>query len=590
MLLMPPKEKQRREREEHEKRQNQIMQGLLNEHDTEMQTSDNVTINDCIESPIKNFKICGKEIKQEVREGYNQVDESQISAYQNIDTIENGIITSSNLTNSGIVNFTVNINNIDVEKGDCYISCDVRLKSGTCERLNTLQALRSLNISELISAGVVSDTNITNQFKRFTRKYTFGNSNEDKINRFLIQATNCENAVFEVKNIQISKENNKYEKYGQSPSKDFSSNLNYVEGNQRVEHVNENLLDFIDLSYNVISQDDVIQNEDKSIIINYNTTSSGADIRKIYDKPLKVKKGKYIFYFGNNSANMFNVELNLNPFGKGTYKLIKRLATGTEKVEVTFEEDFDIYNYCVHLSPNKGFKDFIIKPMIFAYKENIEYISNQSETINLTNLPDLYSENDYIYYNKDSKKYFVHNKYNRKIADGEELLIETKTGSTNNNQYYFNNINNIKVVDNNGEIPNIYSNLFLKTSTNDLYTGRVQEGISITTNGKITIAFGVDSEINTVTKANQFLQKNIVEIVYPLEKSTDTPLTDSVLIKQLDKLRKIFTCKGANHFIVTSENGQSANLEVTAYKDTFKIMQKEIDNLKALVLENTVES
>ena len=63
-------------------------------------------------------------------------------------------------------------------------------------------------------------------------------------------------------------------------------------------------------------------------------------------------------------------------------------------------------------------------------------------------------------------------------------------------------------------------------------------------------------------------------------------ITDVVLIKQLDKLRKMMSYKGTNHFIVTAENGQPAKLKVIAYKDSFKILNEEIDTLKQAILNS----
>lgn len=67
--------------------------------------------------------------------------------------------------------------------------------------------------------------------------------------------------------------------------------------------------------------------------------------------------------------------------------------------------------------------------------------------------------------------------------------------------------------------------------------------------------------------------------IHNIEILTDTEITDTVLIEQLDKLRTMFLYKGTNHFIVTAENGQPANLKIEVYKDSIKIMKEQIKEI-----------
>lgn len=61
--------------------------------------------------------------------------------------------------------------------------------------------------------------------------------------------------------------------------------------------------------------------------------------------------------------------------------------------------------------------------------------------------------------------------------------------------------------------------------------------------------------------------------------------SESILIEQLNKLR-IFTYRGTNHFIVTSKNGQTANLKIEVYKDSIKILNDKIYNLEQTILNS----
>lgn len=75
--------------------------------------------------------------------------------------------------------------------------------------------------------------------------------------------------------------------------------------------------------------------------------------------------------------------------------------------------------------------------------------------------------------------------------------------------------------------------------------------------------------------------------IHNIEILTDTEITDTVLIEQLDKLRSMFLYKGTNHFIVTAENGQPANLKVEVYKDSIKILN---DKINEILTNNIQES
>lgn len=187
----------------------------------------------CIES---------NKLEQESREGYNQIDESQLSNHINTEDISNGIITSTSFTNVGLVNISANTNAISIENGDYYISCDIRLKSGTCERINSLQILSNISLNSILkSVENISIPQISNKFQRYIRKYTFENVTTEKINRFLVQVADCENAIFEITNVQISRENKDYEKFGSMPSKDFPSTIEGVTGDLKLKVQNKNL-------------------------------------------------------------------------------------------------------------------------------------------------------------------------------------------------------------------------------------------------------------------------------------------------------------------------------------------------------------
>lgn len=576
MLVAPPGELKRLAKVEHEKYQNEVIEGLLNNFDKETAEGNNITVNDCAIAPAK-VEIHGKEISQETREGYNKFD------------IEDGTYNSNN-----------NLYNLIVKNGECFVeTIDENNVSNGVSFLLKLKTPLKLKSGEsyTIVNGINANypyinlrTNVSEQYEVMTSAdkgiHQFTSKDDVEI-KYLYVFYNTDNKLnFSPMLLEGSytvETMPDFEQYGAMPSKDFLSSLEYVESEQMLNHSNVNLANTNNISSKLIYGIQVTNNDDGSISLKGTSTedlsTSGIDLIERIDINNKNEGFLTVQVFGV-PENSENGTINVYYFGVLKNEEVRSTNVNAGKV------------IRIVLRCNLGAKiDCTIRPFVTKgkyTKENIPaYIKHQSETVELTNLPEMYSKNDYIYYDENLNKYFVHNEYEKIIADGINFKFTGKSGTANNNLFIIDNLemkNKIKKYDN-AHIADIYSNYFMKNSGNFLYSNNLQ-GIAIRVGGDIVIGFGLGSEIDTVEKANQFLMENTVELVYPLAVPTDTEITSKILIEQLDKLRKIMSYKGTNHFIVTSENGQSANLKAIVYKDTFKILKEEIDNLKALLLES----
>lgn len=684
MLVAPPGELKRLAKIEHEKHQNEVIKGLLNNFDEETVEGDNLTIDDCAIAPLKEFKICGKDIKQ-ATETENLIDNEW----------EQG---SLNITSGLIENLTNRVrtkNYISVIPGHMYkISRTIYNKECGFRYYD-----KDFNyLGSHMTAGLTS-------------------ANTMAIGESSIELTILDENVAYMKIVDVSNDlSTIYTMTTEAINIDYPSLLEYVEGNQDVKHINENLVDVtkfaMDYPYNNVIYDEI--KYENGIILEYNKTNRIIHFHtsKIVEKNKKYYlKCNYIVLEGNETTKVVggllkvsqyvninsvftasedtdtvSLYIDLNQWLEGTkvaitdimfcesdvapkkyiehkseiypldltnknllpypYTETSKKMNGivwidnkdgsiTAKGIATQDSSFKLYgelsnqkiikgkylsggknsneiirivtrqdnNYiilanCVGSSAainldayQEGYIEIVIKagtevdttfyPMISAFNTDVYEKYTEPYEYNL------YSKNDYIYYDENLNKYFVHNEYEKIIADGINFKFTGKSGTANNNLFIIDNLemkNKIKKYDN-AHIADIYSNYFMKNSGNFLYSNNLQ-GIAIRVGGDIVIGFGLGSEIDTVEKANQFLMENTVELVYPLAVPTDTEITSKILIEQLDKLRKIMSYKGTNHFIVTSENGQSANLKAIVYKDTFKILKEEIDNLKALLLES----
>lgn len=105
-----------------------------------------------------------------------------------------------------------------------------------------------------------------------------------------------------------------------------------------------------------------------------------------------------------------------------------------------------------------------------------------------------------------------------------------------------------------------------------------------------SIRFFNNKQLKNLEEFKKLLDSKDVYIIFPVLNPKYTKITDSILISELDNIRENFeTFEGENNISVIAENGQTVNLKITYYKSQKLIhqdLQNQIDNLKALVLEN----
>lgn len=167
---------------------------------------------------------------------YNLIDENNLVKATNTAQIKNKIVTSNILnvaSSSTAIGFTVSIPTFKPETGTYYVSADVRLVSGSV-RNNEITAVQMWTHDAWTASSSWASTppTLSNQFQRYTRKYTISSiGNDDNyVYAFYVQVYGATDAVLEFKNIQISKENLEYEPrdaYSDIIFKNEPNNANY---------------------------------------------------------------------------------------------------------------------------------------------------------------------------------------------------------------------------------------------------------------------------------------------------------------------------------------------------------------------------
>lgn len=479
----------------------------------------------CIES---------NKLEQETREGYNKFD------------IEDGTYNSNN-----------NLYNLIIKNGECFVeTIDTNNVSTGVSFLLKLKTPLKLKSGEsyTIVNGINANypyinlrTNVSEQYEVMTSAdkgiHQFTSKDDVEI-KYLYVFYNTDNKLnFSPMLLEGSytvETMPDFEQYGAMPSKDFQSPVEGVTGDVKCLVRNKNL------AY-LCSENSFYEFRNGKYVKNSN-----------YNCFIARVKPNTTYYAQNIHSNLCYFDKNMN--------FLKGLAFG----EAQKFNTNDLDNVCyVTVAVEKEQSN---KVMIEESSEPTDYAQHKEQNFTIL-LGDkkLYKGDKIV--RKDNKWYFA-KKWGEIIFDGINNKIASKSSSTQNNQFYSSQINNIEKTTDNTEEKNIFSNYFKKTTTGNLYNYDTK-GISITISGNITFGFGLDSGIDTVEKANTWLQTNNLEVVYPLETSELELIEDENLIKQLDAiLLYISEYKDLTNFDFDND----VIFEITVEKDKLRILENRLDN------------
>ena len=188
-----------------------------------------------------------------------------------------------------------------------------------------------------------------------------------------------------------------------------------------------------------------------------------------------------------------------------------------------------------------------------------EPYQSQSYTVNLgsTEFCKIGGYQDYIY--KSGDDWYVHKATNKYTFTGSETI--GKASNTSNNSYYyassqnpdygFSDIDRTHMTSGSGStavIP-IYSKYFGESSSNTIVsTDSIGIGFNLSGASGIDcrIGVGLSSSINTAALLKTWLTNNTLSVYYPLATPTDTEITDTNLITQLNNIHQFLTRYGYN--------------------------------------------
>ena len=154
---------------------------------------------------------------------------------------------------------------------------------------------------------------------------------------------------------------------------------------------------------------------------------------------------------------------------------------------------------------------------------------------------------DYIY--KDSGKWYLHKEIGKVVLDGSENWSISNSGTAN--WYYLANISS-KIITPNIPFGNSLSNYY---QNNDIANGNTQIGFNILSNGtsltNIRVRYGTE---DTTTNYKKWLSTNNVIVYSPLATPTNTEITDTTLLEQLEAIKNAVSYRGQTNITQTNND------------------------------------
>lgn len=353
-----------------------------------------------------------------------------------------------------------------------------------------------------------------------------------------------------------------FEKYNgcvASPSPDRASEVKSVTNNCKVEIINKNLFDY---ENSTLSNQGVFTPPTKE----NNGFKGGWTAWVNLPKTISARTYYVSFEIENSDAtsgaSLILYDENKTEIDRVLYTALKKLITTNKSI--------------AFLKPDNGknASTVLIKNIMISPVET-SYIEHQSQTYPLTLnnifLGKLDNYENYIY--PSGNKWYLHKEIEKVIFDGSENNWVIETAATGYLRYA-NNILTENISDNKGlnnrfiqrisQAHGEYEYLYLQNGTNTIHIQILPDRLT-------------DDSVNAF---KDWLSTHNTIVYYPLATPTDTEITDSTLINQLNTIKNLATYQGITNFIITADE----------LKPTIDLTYKKSTLLRIKAIEEALES
>ena len=558
-----------------------------------------VLIKECGGLKLKKLNKLEGKTEQETREGYNKFDlNSDVIAVagSNLEVITNGIRVTSTSANTN-TNATLRILDLTNFAGKT-LTLIANLKSSSTNKGIIVLRQNNYDYTGTRSNEKFDDEQATSN-GTYKLTYTVADTITDD-NRYLFcslysrrNAEGTSGEYIDYTNIMIYEgtEDKPYEAYGKTPTPDFPSEVKTVTGNVKIGIYNNNLVDFSN-AITTTKADYTFKNDILTVFStnktdkNYNCIEYGIDVDY-----LKNNKGKTL-YFNYDSLDLSkytatdNWIVSLRIAVNGEIKSFPTLSKAGEITPVKIPNDGEITSAKMLVFCNNTSKTgvdstvSIIKPMLCIDIEKTDYVEHQSGNYPLTlgdiELCKIGDYADYIY--KADGKWFKRSYIGKKIFDGTETIGKSSNTSADIFSY------TSGITDTSGTSETKCNYLVYK-NTNDIGSCRKHNNFIYL----IPYAYGTATiEEFKTTLATLYANGNPYIVYYILATPTDTEITDTTLIAQLNALENAQLYEGITNISITGDN-LTPILDID-YWPWFKgetgdvsDLQRQIDELRSMI-------
>lgn len=308
--------------------------------------------------------------------------------------------------------------------------------------------------------------------------------------------------------------NTKQETTETSPSPDYPSNVNVVTGDNTIVVNGKNWLNnnFVMGTINTIGQDYT------------STTRARSDYNMIL--------GNTTYRFSSSNSNIYYV-----PYFYDKDKIFISYIDGWKAQSVTFTTPSNA-KYVRILVKNNSTDTItlneITQPQLKKGSTATSYEEHQEQTfqINLGNIEvcGIGDYKDYFYKSKSNNKWYLHKEIGKVVLNGSENFISAGTSGTD---YRYNktlsSLNIPNATTNNALcMANYFQNLTIKTD---------KKWGAFYINGNWLVFYDKDNNFENATAFNTWLSTHNTLIYYVLATPTNTEITDTTLISQLEALK-----------------------------------------------------
>lgn len=342
---------------------------------------------------------------------------------------------------------------------------------------------------------------------------------------------------------------------------------------------------------NVVSGSNIIRTNNKNLLPNnaQSITQNGVTFTVNKDKSIKINgtasANTDIYLYGGttDTGNYLHIP-------QGTYSLstpdskfyyIAREKTqgaligNSAILQALASNDCYFYGFFVRANQNSVFNNFVIYPQLELGSTATIYEPHQGKELHLDlgsiELRKIGNYQDYFY--KSGNDWYLHKETEKIVLNGTESGWGVSATNTTGYNRFTNNLiaSSVLSPSSNSETGKILSNLLIATSANSNYSRN--NGIAININGAFYIYY-VDISNYTVDQFKTWLSSNNITLYYALATSTETEITNTTLISQLEAIYNAPLYEETN--ITQTNNDLPMILDITACKDN-------INGLKAFI-------